>query len=54
VLKVANDLLDNGYYIYLGNWYSSPNLVGTLFTRKTDIVGTMRTNRRVPSFREEG
>jgi len=54
VLEVAHDLLDKGYCLYLDNWYTSPNLVDTICTRKTDVVGTMRTNRRVPRFGEEG
>jgi len=27
VLKVAHNLLDRGYCLYLDNWYTSPNLV---------------------------
>jgi len=51
VLEVAHDLLDRGYFLYLDNWYTSPNLVDTLCTRKTDVVGTMRTNRKeFPDF----
>jgi len=51
VLEVAHDLFDRGYCLYLDNWYTSPNLVDTLCTRKTDVVGTMRTNRKkFPDF----
>ena len=51
VLEVAHDLLDKGYCLYLDNWYTSPKLVDTLRTRKTDVVGTMRTNRKeFPEF----
>ena len=51
VLEVAHDLLDRGYSLYLDNWYTSPNLVDTLCTRKTDVVGTTRTNRKeFPDF----
>jgi len=46
VLEVAHDPLDKGYCLYLDNWYTSPNLVDNLFTRKTNVVGTMRTNRK--------
>ena len=53
VLEVAHNLLDKGYCLYVDNWYTSPNLVDTLCTRKTDVVGTMRTKRRVPRFCEE-
>ena len=49
-LEVAHDLLDRGCCLYLDNWYTSPNLVDTLCTRKTD-VGTMRANRKeFPDF----
>ena len=51
VLEVAHDLLDKGYCLYLDNWYTSPKLVDTLCNRKTDVVGTMRTNRKeFPDF----
>jgi len=51
VLEVAHDLFDRGYCLYLDNWYTSPNLVDTLCTRKTDVGGTMRTNRKeFPDF----
>ena len=51
VLELADKLLDKGYCLYLDNWYTSPKLVDTLCTRKTDVVGTMRTNRKeLPDF----
>jgi len=51
VLEVDQDLLDKGYCLYLENWYTSPKLVDTLCTRKTDTVGTLRTNRKeFPGF----
>jgi len=51
VLEVAQDLLDKGYCLYPENWYTSPKFVDTLCTRKTDVVGTMRTNRKeFPDF----
>jgi hypothetical protein len=50
VLEVAQDLLDKGYCLYLKNWYTSLKL-DNLYTRKTDVVGTMRTNRKeFPDF----
>jgi len=50
VLEVAQDLLDKGYCLYPENWYTSPKL-DTLYTRKTDVGGTMRTNRKeFPDF----
>ena len=51
MLEIAHDLLDKGYCLYLDNWYTSPKLVDTLCTRTTDVVGTMRTNRKeFPDF----
>jgi len=51
VLEVAHDLHDRGYCLYVDIWYTSPNLVDTLYTRKTDVVGTTRTNRKeLPDF----
>jgi hypothetical protein len=51
VLKVAHNLFDKGYCLYLNNWYTSPTLVDTLCSRKIDVVGTMRTNRKdFPDF----
>ena len=48
--EVAHDLLDKGYFLYLDNWYTNPKL-DTLCTTKTDVVGTMRTNRKeFPDF----
>ena len=35
---MAHDLLDKGCSLYLDNWYTSPKLVDTLCTRKTDVV----------------
>jgi len=46
VLEVAHHLLDKGYCLYLDSWYISPKLVDTLCTGKTDVVGTVRTNRQ--------
>ena len=46
VLELAHDLLDKGYCLYLDNWYTSPKLVDTLGTSKTDVAGTMRTNSK--------
>jgi hypothetical protein len=43
VLEIAHHLLGRGYCLYLDNWYTCPKLVDTLCSRKTDVVGTMRT-----------
>jgi hypothetical protein len=45
-LELANDLLGKGCCLYLDIWYTSPKLVDTLYARNTDVVGTMRSNRK--------
>jgi len=55
VLELAHDLLDKGYCLYLDNWYNSPKPNDNLRTRKTDVVRTIRANKkRVPRFHEQG
>ena len=39
-------LLDQGYYIHMDNFFSSPELFDKLCNRNTDAVGTLRANRR--------
>lgn len=46
VLTVLNELLDKGYCVYTDNYYCSPELALSLHQRKTDIVGTVRSNRK--------
>ncbi|KAG8239481.1 hypothetical protein J437_LFUL018989 [Ladona fulva] len=46
VLDLSDSLLDKGYTIYLDNWYTSPALVEKLTVRCTDVLGTMRSNRK--------
>jgi hypothetical protein len=46
VLELANPFLEKGYTLYLDNWYSSPNLFLELNRRKTNVLGTVRSNRR--------
>ena len=51
VLEVVHNQLDKGYCLYLDNWYTGAKVVDNLCTRKTDVVGTMRTNRKeIPDF----
>jgi hypothetical protein len=38
--------LDKGHTLYLDNWYSSPDLYRRLTERKTNVIGTVRPNRR--------
>ena len=46
VLDLCKDLLGRGYYVYLDNWYSSPQLFHTLLLNKTHAVGTVRLTRK--------
>jgi hypothetical protein len=51
VLEITCDLLDKGYCLYLNNWYTSLKLVDTICSRKTDVVRTVRTNKKdFPDF----
>jgi hypothetical protein len=46
VLGLTHNLLYKGYCLYLDSWYTSPNFVDTLCTRKTDVIGTVRIDRK--------
>ena len=46
VLEVAQPILKKGYTLYMDNWYSSPQLFLKLLKQNTDVVGTVRKNRR--------
>lgn len=46
VLTLLDSLLDKGYCVTVDNFYNSPDLAEILISRKTDIYGTLRTNRR--------
>jgi hypothetical protein len=46
VLTMCEPLLDKGHTLYLDNWYSSPDLYRRLTERKTNVIGTVRPNRR--------
>lgn len=46
VLTLVNDLLGQGYCLFLDNWYSSPALYRELVMKQTDAVGTVRLNRK--------
>lgn len=50
VFSLAHDLLDRGYCLYMDNYYNSVALTEKLILRETDVVGTMRINRKgIPS-----
>jgi hypothetical protein len=46
VLKLADPLLDKGYTVYVGNWYTRLDLVDKMCHRKIDRIGTVRLNKR--------
>ena len=46
VLDLSENVLGQGYTIYLDNWYSSPNLFLCLLRQQTHAVGTVRLNRK--------
>ena len=46
VMTLVEDYLDLGHCIVMDNYYSSPELFLYLVTRKTDAVGTVRSNRK--------
>ena len=45
VLELADELLNQDYYVYLNNFYTSVAFVEELSSRKTD-VGTVRLNKK--------
>ena len=54
-------LLDNGYNIYMDNYYTSPELFEELYYRNTFACGTVRKNRKglphavsAPKFKKKG
>ena len=46
VMKLMDGLLDRGRTLYTDNWYTSVVLAKKLLQRKTNLVGTVRKNRR--------
>lgn len=46
VLSLMKNLLDKGYCIYADNFYCSPQAAMALHEKKTDLVGTVRKNRK--------
>lgn len=46
VTRLAEDYLDQGYIIYLDNFYTSTSLFVHLLERKTLACGTTRKDRR--------
>ena len=49
VLRLMDGYLDQGYNLFVDNFYTSPTLASDLFERKTHITGTLdRTRKGVP------
>ncbi|KAL6438799.1 hypothetical protein ACFW04_003704 [Cataglyphis niger] len=46
VTQLAEPILGKGYTLFLDNWYSSPNLYKILQAKNTNVVGTVRKNRK--------
>lgn len=46
VMTLVEDYLDLGHCIVMGNYFSSPQLFLELVKRRTDAVGTVRSNRK--------
>ena len=47
VMNLMKDLLDAGRTLYTDNYYTSVSLAAQLLERKTHLVGTIRTNRKL-------
>lgn len=46
VISLTKPLDNKGYVIYTDNFYTSPTLADYLYSRKTYLCGTIRTNRK--------
>ena len=46
VFSLMDDLLGKGRQLCCDNWYNSVGLAKKLLERKTDLIGTLRRNRR--------
>jgi hypothetical protein len=46
VLNMCEPLLDKGHTLFIDNWYSSPDLFRSLKDRQTNVIGTVRQNRK--------
>jgi len=45
-MELAEDYLDKGRTMYTDNWYTSVTLANQLLNRSTNLVGTLRSNRK--------
>ncbi|XP_066585582.1 piggyBac transposable element-derived protein 4-like [Prorops nasuta] len=46
VMELLQSVLDKGHNSYIDNWYSSPKLFLTLVRNGTNVLGTVRSNRK--------
>ena len=46
VMSLAEDILDEGRCIYVGNWYSSVELLGELGKCSADVIGTVQKDQK--------
>lgn len=46
IMTIMENLLDKGYCVYSDNYYCSPELALSLHHRKTDLTGTVKSNRK--------
>lgn len=46
VMEMSEEYLDFGRTLYTDNWYTSINLAHKLLSRSTNLVGTLRANRK--------
>ena len=46
VMTLAKNVLDEGRCIYVDNWYSSVELLDELGKLSTDVIGTVRKDRK--------
>lgn len=55
VLSLVAPLLNKGYTLGIGNFYTSPELIEVLLANKTDCVGTVRFDRKLlcPEVKEK-
>ena len=46
VLLLMGKLLDKGHRLFIDNWYTSFEIAHTLLDNDTDVIGTLRKDRK--------
>lgn len=46
VMDLSKSIINKGYTLFLDNWYSSPDLFLKLNQKRTNVIGTVRKNRK--------